>query len=284
MSAQGKTVLITGGNAGIGLETGVGLAKLGARVLVTSRDAAKGAVAVEDIKVRSGSEAVEAVTLDLASFASIRACASDVLQLAPRLDVLVLNAGQVNAKRTETEEGFETTFGVNHLGHFLLTTLLLDRMRQSAPSRVVVVSSHAHKSARRGLDFSDLQAEHRYRAFDAYGKSKLANIYFANELARRLERTDVTANSLHPGFVTSRFGKDGDLGLMGKLGMPIAQPFAISQEAGALTPIWLSSSSDVDGVTGLYFYKRAAAETSKAAHDDEAARRLWAVSEELVGS
>jgi NAD(P)-dependent dehydrogenase (short-subunit alcohol dehydrogenase family) len=284
MDMDQKTVLITGGNAGIGLETAVGLAKLGARVLITARDQAKGTAAVDDIRGRSGSEAVEVVPLDLASLASVRACAADVLARAPRLDVLVANAGLINATRTETEDGFETTFGVNHLGHFLLTNLLLDRLRESAPSRVVVVSSDAHKSAKRGLDFDDLQGERRYRSFDAYGKSKLANIYFANELARRLERTAVTANSLHPGFVASRFGKDGDLGLLGKIGMPLARPFAISQEAGARTPVWLSSSSEVDGVSGLYFFKCASAETSKAAQDDEAARRLWAVSEELVAA
>lgn len=281
---QGKTVVITGGNAGIGLETAVGLAKLGARVLLTSRDAAKGTAAVEDVRARSGSGEVEVVPLDLASLASVRACAAEILERVPRLDVLVANAGLVNGKRSETADGFEMTFGVNHLGHFLLTSLLFDRLRESEPSRVVVVSSDAHKSARKGLDFEDLQSERRYRSFDAYGKSKLANIYFANELARRLERTNVTANSLHPGFVASRFGRDGDLGLMGKIGMPLVRPFAISQEAGARTPIWLSSSSDVDGVSGLYFYKCASAETTKVAQDDEAARRLWAVSEELVGA
>lgn len=281
---QGKSVVITGGNAGIGLETAVGLAKLGARVLLTSRDAAKGTAAVEDVRARSGSGEVEVVPLDLASLASVRACAAEILERVPRLDVLVANAGLVNGKRSETADGFEMTFGVNHLGHFLLTSLLFDRLRESEPSRVVVVSSDAHKSARKGLDFEDLQSERRYRSFDAYGKSKLANIYFANELARRLERTNVTANSLHPGFVASRFGRDGDLGLMGKIGMPLVRPFAISQEAGARTPIWLSSSSDVDGVSGLYFYKCASAETTKVAQDDEAARRLWAVSEELVGA
>ncbi|MEX0663673.1 MAG: SDR family oxidoreductase [Acidimicrobiia bacterium] len=283
MGMAGKTVVITGGNAGIGKETAVGLAEQGGRVLITARDPARGAAAVAEIRDRSGSDAVDVVALDLASLASVRRCAAEILEQRDRLDVLVANAGLVVGRRTETTDGFETTFGVNHLGHFLLTNLLLDRLRASAPSRVVVVSSHAHKSARRGLDFDDLQADRKYRSFDVYGKSKLANIYFTRELARRLERTDVTANSLHPGFVASRFGRDGDLGLMGKIGMPLVRPFAISQEAGARTPIWLSSSSDVDGVSGLYFYKCTAADPSKVALDDEAARRLWAVSEELVG-
>jgi NAD(P)-dependent dehydrogenase (short-subunit alcohol dehydrogenase family) len=279
-----RTVVITGGNAGIGKETAVGLAEQGFRVLITSRDPARGSGAVAEIRERSASSSVDMVALDLADLASVRRCAADLLDQTDRLDVLVANAGLVVGRRTETADGFETTFGVNHLGHFLLTNLLLDRLRESAPSRVVVVSSHAHKSARHGLDFDDLQAERKYRAFAVYGRSKLANIYFTRELARRLDRSDVTANSLHPGFVASRFGRDGDIGMMGNLGMPLVRPFAISQAAGAITPIWLASSSDVDRVSGLYFYKCTAAEPSKVAQDDDAAQRLWAVSEELVGA
>lgn len=278
-----KVVLITGGNAGIGKETAVGLAQQGARVLITSRDAERGAGALAEILDRSGSAAVEVVALDLADLASVRRCAAEVLQRTDRLDVLVDNAGLVMSRRTQTADGFETTFGVNHLGHFLLTNLLLDRLRASAPSRVVVVSSDAHKQARHGLDFDDLQSERSYRPFVVYGKTKLANIYFARELARRLEGTGVTANSLHPGFVASRFARDGDTGSLLQLAMLLARPFAISQVAGARTSIWLASSSDVDGVSGLYFYKCASAHTSKAGADDEAAKRLWAVSEELVG-
>ncbi len=279
-----KVVLITGGNAGIGKETAVGLAQQGARVLITSRDAQRGAAAAAEIRDRSGSAAVEVVALDLADLASVRRCAAEVLQHTDRLDVLVDNAGLVMSRRTETTDGFETMFGVNHLGHFLLTNLLLDRLRASAPSRVVVVSSDAHKQARHGLDFDALQSERSYRPFVVYGKTKLANIYFARELARRLEGTGVTANSLHPGFVASRFARDGDTGFLLQLGVMLARPFAISQAAGARTSIWLASSSDVDGVSGLYFYKCASAHTSKAGADDEAAKRLWAVSEELVGS
>jgi NAD(P)-dependent dehydrogenase (short-subunit alcohol dehydrogenase family) len=279
----GAVVVITGGNAGIGKETAVGLAEQGANVIITSRDPERGANAVADIRERSGSDTVEALRLDLASLSSIRSFATELLGRTERIDVLVDNAGGVLGKRGETEDGFETTFGVNHLGHFLLTSLLLDQLRASAPARVVVVSSHAHKQARKGLDFDDLQSERRYKPFDAYSKSKLANIYFARELARRLEGTGVTANSLHPGFVASRFARDGDLGWMGNIGMPLARPFAISQEAGARTPIYLASSPDVDDTSGLYFYKCAPSPPSKVAQDDEAARRLWAVSEELVG-
>ena len=279
-----KVVLITGGNAGIGKETAVGLAQKGARVLITSRDAQRGGAAVAEIRERSGSDAVEVVALDLADLGSVRRCAAEVLQRTDRLDVLVNNAGLVMSRRTETADGFETMFGVNHLGPFLLTNLLLDRLRASAPSRVVVVSSGAHKQSRTGIDFDDLQSERSFSPFTVYGMTKLANIYFARELARRLEGTGVTANSLHPGFVATRFGRDGDTGPVLQFFGWLARPFALSQAAGARTSIWLASSSDVDGVSGLYFYKCASAHTSKAGADDEAAKRLWAVSEELVGS
>lgn len=281
---DGKVVVVTGGNTGIGKEAAVGLAELGAHVVITSRNPARGSEAVAEIRDRSGSSAAEAMALDLASFPSIRSFASDLLARTDRLDVLLNNAGLVQAQRTETEDGFETTFGVNHLGHFVLTSLLLDRLRASAPSRIANVSSHAHKQAGGGLDFDDLQSERGYRPFRAYGRSKLANIYFTRELARRLEGTGVTANALHPGFVASRFGRDNDLGWIGNIGMPIARPFAISPEKGARTSIWLASSPEVESTTGGYFYKCAASKPSKLARDDESARRLWAASEELVAS
>jgi NAD(P)-dependent dehydrogenase (short-subunit alcohol dehydrogenase family) len=278
---DGKQVVITGGNAGIGKETAVGLAELGARVLITSRNPQRGADAVAEIRARSTSDTVDVVALDLADLASVRRCAAELLERCDRLDVLVNNAGLVMGHRTETVDGFETTFGVNHLGPFLLTNLLLDRLRASAPSRIVVVASDAHKQARHGLDFDDLQSERKYR-MTVYSQTKLANINFPRALAPRLAGTGVTANSLHPGFVASRFARDGDTGVLFQLGVMLARPFAISQVAGARTSIWLASSSDVEGVSGLYFYKCNAATTSKIAEDDEAAKRLWAVSEELV--
>jgi NAD(P)-dependent dehydrogenase (short-subunit alcohol dehydrogenase family) len=280
----GKSVVITGGNAGIGKETAVGLAQQGAHIVITSRDVGRGAAAVKEIRERTGSQTVEAMQLDLASLASIRAFAADLLARVDRIDVLVDNAGLVLGRRTETEDGFETTFGVNHLGHFALTNLLLDRLRASAPARVVVVSSHAHKQARHGLDFDDLQSERRYRPFNVYAKSKLANIHFARELARRLEGTGVTANSLHPGFVASRFALDGDTGALYQLGVVLGRPFAISSIEGARTSIHLASSPDVEDLTGHYFYKCAPTMPSSAAQDDEAAKRLWAVSEEIVAA
>jgi len=280
----GKTVLITGANAGVGKETAVGLARAGANVVMTARDPARGVAALTDVRERSGSDAVELMSLDLASFASIRAFADELLTRHDRLDVLVNNAGLVRRGRTETEDGFETTFGVNHLGHFLLTSLLLDRLRASAPARVVVVASHAHKQARRGLDFHDLQAENTYSAMPVYARSKLANIYFARELARRLEGTGVTANSLHPGFVRSRLGRDGDGGRLGDIAMALIAPIAISPEKGARTSIWLASAPSLAATTGEYFSKCAPSTPTAIARDDESARRLWAVSEELVAT
>src|SRR5450759_2586743 len=206
----GATVVVTGANAGVGLETAAGLVALGARVVLTARDEAKGANAADRIRARGGPGTVDVAPLDLASFASIRRFAREVAPGLGRLDVLVNNAGLVQLDYTVTEDGFETTFGVNHLGHFLLTTLLLDQLRSSTPARVVVVASVAHRSARSGLDFDDLQAERGYSPIGAYNRSKLANIYFTRELARRLAGSGVTANSLHPGFVASRLGRDGD--------------------------------------------------------------------------
>jgi NAD(P)-dependent dehydrogenase (short-subunit alcohol dehydrogenase family) len=282
---DGKTVVITGGNAGIGKETAIGLARLGARVIITSRKEERGARAVAEIQERSGSTDVEARSLDLADFRSIRSFAARLLDHVDGIDVLVNNAGLILRKRTVTADGFETTFGVNHLGHFLLTDLLLDRLRASAPARVVVVASHAHQSVRKGLDFDDLQSERGYRWGQVYAKSKLANIYFARELARRLEGTGVTSNSLHPGFVRSEFGQGGDLGTLYGFGIKyLAAPFAISQEKGARTSIHVASAPVLEGATGGYYVKCELATPSAVARDDDAARRLWTVSEELVAS
>jgi NAD(P)-dependent dehydrogenase (short-subunit alcohol dehydrogenase family) len=280
----GKVAVITGGNAGIGKETAVGLAAMGAHVVITSRDDARGRAAVKEIKERSANDAVDVMHLDLADLASVREFATAYLERYDRLDVLVENAGLVLGRRTVTKDGYETTFQVNHLGHFLLVELLRDRLVASAPSRVVIVASDAHKSARHGLDFDDLQSEHGYRSFGVYGKTKLANILFTRELARRLAGTGVTVNAVHPGFVASRFGRDGDTGLLGRVAMPLVRPFARTSEEGAQTPIFLASDQSVEGVTGAYWVKCAQATPSAAALDDDAARRLWDVSVQLVGA
>src|ERR671910_2441698 len=282
---NGKVIVITGANTGIGKEAAAALAGRGAQLVITSRNEERGRAARQEIAEQSGNDSVQVLALDLASFRSISWFAADVLDRFDRLDVLIENAGLFLYRRAQTEDGFEATFGINHLGHFLLTDLLLERLRASAPSRVVVVASDAHKGARRGLDFDDLQAERGYRWMDAYNKSKLANIYFARELARRLDGSAVTVNALHPGFVRSEFGRAGDLGGIYGWGIKyVASPFAISPEKGARTTVHLASSPEAEGVTSGYFYKSKPAAPSAAAQDDDAARRLWDISEQLVAS
>jgi NAD(P)-dependent dehydrogenase (short-subunit alcohol dehydrogenase family) len=280
---RGQTVVITGGNTGIGKETAVGLAEQGAHVIITSRDPARGEAAVAEIRERAAADGeVEAMALDLASLTSIREFAAEYGRRQDRLDVLVNNAGVILRQRELTADGFERTFGVNHLGHFVLTQLLLDQLRASAPARVVHVAGHAHKSAKTGLDFDDLQAERKYQPFLAYYRSKLAQMYFNRELARRLDGTGVTSNAVHPGSVRSRFGRDGDLGAAMGFGISIYQLFLITPKRGARTSIYVASSPDIANATGGYYSKCKPAAASKAAEDDDAARRLWTISEELV--
>jgi NAD(P)-dependent dehydrogenase (short-subunit alcohol dehydrogenase family) len=280
---KGKTVVVTGANSGIGLETAAALAAMGARVLVTARNADRGRTAVAQIAERTEGAEVQLVVFDLADLSSVRRGAAEILEQAPRLDVLVNNAGLVLTERQVTVDGFEATFATNHLGPFLLTNLLLERVRSSAPARIVNVASTAHNSARKGIPFDDLQSESRYRGMRVYGQSKLANILFTLELARRLEGTGVTANSLHPGTVRTGYGADGDARGFLSFGIKIAGPFFLSPAKGARTSVYLASSPEVEGVSGQYFVKCKPRTPRKWARDPEAARRLWQVSEELVG-
>jgi NAD(P)-dependent dehydrogenase (short-subunit alcohol dehydrogenase family) len=281
---QGKTVVVTGGNSGIGLATAEALAGMGARVIVTARNADKGRAAVAGIVQRLGGDAqVQLVVFDLADLSSVRRGAEEILGQAPRLDVLVNNAGVVLTERHETVDGFEATFATNHLGPFLLTNLLLDRIRASAPARIVNVASTAHNAARKGVPFDDLQSKKRYRGMRVYGESKLANILFTSELARRLAGSGVTANSLHPGTVRTGYGADGDARGFLAFGLLISRPFFLSPAKGARTSIYLASSPAVEGVTGEYFDKCKPAKARRWAQDAGAAQRLWQVSEELVG-
>jgi retinol dehydrogenase-14 len=279
----GRTVVITGGNSGIGKATAEALAGLGAHVVITSRQAERGAAAVTDIRRASGNDAVDCVALDLASLSSVRSCAAELLDRLAEIHVLDLNAGGVLSSRTVTEDGFEAQFQANHLGHFLLTQLLLDRLRASALSRIVVVSSWGHTQARDGVDFNDLQWVVRpYRGSFVYSATKLMNLYFTFELARRLEGTDVTANALHPGFVASGFAMNGDTRLL-RLGITLSRPFARSPRKGAATAVWLAASDEVKGVTGTYFVDCRAKEPAPMARDSDAASQLWDVSAELAG-
>jgi NAD(P)-dependent dehydrogenase (short-subunit alcohol dehydrogenase family) len=288
MSADmtGKTVLITGGNTGLGLETAVALARFGADVTITSRDAKRGDDARKEIIDRAGvdGESVEVMALDLASTDSIRSFAAAFLDGHPRLDVLVNNAGLILSERSQTDDGFETTFGVNHLGHVLLTELLVDRLKASAPARIVVVASEAHKFAPDGLKFDDLQCEGHFFSYRVYGRSKLANIYFAKALAKRLDGSGVTVNAIHPGSVATRFARDGDTSFITAASTFVARPFSRTPEEGARTQVWAAIAPDLADVSGAYLVssKRADKRLSRAARNDEAAERLWTVSRELL--
>jgi retinol dehydrogenase 12 len=281
---DGKVAVITGGNSGIGKETAVELAHMGAHVIIAARNPTKAAAAISEIKQRVPDGMVEHLPLDLASFASVRAFADTFKSRFNQLDVLANNAGGTLAKRSVTEDGHETQFQVNHLSHYLLTRLLMDQLAAAPAARVINVSSMGHAYARGGLDFDDLDWEHRkYRGFLVYCATKLANVLFTRELARRVEDTKITANAVHPGFVGSNFGREGDMGSLIGLGMLIVRPFSINSSKGAHTSVYLASSPDVEGITGQYFYKCEVVKPSNAALDDAAATRLWDVSAELTG-
>jgi NAD(P)-dependent dehydrogenase (short-subunit alcohol dehydrogenase family) len=280
----GKVAVVTGGNSGIGKEAAIGIARAGAHVVVAARNPTKAAAALTEIETRADAHGrVETIPIDLASFASVRAFADAFHAKHDRLDILLNNAGLVLQKRSVTEDGHEMQFQVNHLGHFLLTGLLGDALARGAPARVVSVSSFAHTTARKGLDFDDLDFEkRRYASFGVYSATKLMNILFTRELAQRSDPGVLTANALHPGFVGSNFAREGDYGLLGTIVMPLIRPFAISSPKGALTSIYLTTSSDVEGITGQYFVKGKAVKPSAQALDDAAALRLWEVSEKLT--
>ena len=282
----GKVVLVTGANAGIGKETAAALAGLGATVVMTARTRSKGEEALAEVEQRSGNPSVVLGDLDLGSFASIQAFAAWFLESFDRLGVLINNAGLITDVRRETAEGFEEMFGVNHLGHFLLTDLLRDRLVASAPARVVVVSSFAHRWAVGGLSRTDLQTTRSFRGFSAYGRSKLANALFALELARRLDGTGVTVNAVHPGSINSHFGGDGDTGVLGWFIKVFGGIVLRSLEAGARTSVLLASSTDpkVASATGGYWSHGRRWRPSRQARDVEQARWLWEESERLVAS
>jgi NAD(P)-dependent dehydrogenase (short-subunit alcohol dehydrogenase family) len=278
---SGRTVVVTGANTGIGFETAAAMAGMGADVVITARDPAKGEAAAARIRERHPRARVEAMELDLARLDDVRRFAKDLEARRERLHVLVNNAGLMLDRRTTTIDGFETTFQVNHLGPFLLTNLLLDRLKASAPARIVNVSSTAHHGAR--LDFDDLQSERGYAGMRVYAMTKLCNILFTRELARRLEGTGVTANALHPGTVRTGFGQEGDTGGLWRIAWAIGRPFFLSPRQGARTSVYLASSPEVEGRSGAYYTRCRPSRTSRAAQDDEAARRLWEISARLAG-
>jgi retinol dehydrogenase 14 len=276
----GKAVLITGGTSGIGRATAIGLAELGAGVAITGRDLGRVEAAAVEIRLATGNSAIQAFGADLSSQAEVRRLAAQVLDAYPRLDVLVNNVGGFWATRHVTADGLERTFALNHLAAFLLTDLLLDRLKASAPARVVTVSSGAQSLG--AIDFDDLQGERRYSGQTAYNQSKLASVIFTYELARRLKGTGVTATALHPGVVSTGFGAE-DPSRIFKLIVPFYRPFMKTPRQGAATSIYLASSPEVSGVTGQYFDRRRPKPSNKASYDLAAATRLWQVSADLVG-
>lgn len=277
---RGKTVLVTGATSGIGREASVELARRGARVVMVGRDPARTDGAVADVVARSGFGQVSYLLCDFSSQAAVRGLAGAFRARHRRLDVLVNNAGGVNKTRRVTADGIEATFAVNHLGHFLLTNLLCDLLVRSAPARVVTVASVGH---RRGtLDFDDLGFERGYSIMRAYARSKLANVLFAAELARRLAGTGVTSNSAHPGSVATNIWSGVPLWAKPMIAL-FFRPFFISAEKGAQVLVRLAASPDLDGVTGKYFEEEREARPAPLARDQALGKRLWEVSAALVG-
>jgi len=281
MTMDGKLVMVTGATGGIGYVTARELARMGARVIVVGRDPAKCNRVVGELKAAAQNDGVSSLSADLSSLREVRRLADAFRGAHDRLDVLVNNAGAIFAKRRLSADGIEMTFALNHLSYFLLTDLLLDRLRASPAPRIVNVASRAHMGAH--LDFDDLLCEKRYTAMLAYRRSKLANLYFTYELARRLRETPITVNALHPGLVATGFG--GNNSFVFRWGIRAAFRLfgAIDAEAGARTSIHLASSPEVAGVTGRYFAEEKETPSSEVSRDEEAARRLWEISAEMVG-
>ncbi len=278
---QGKTVVITGATSGIGLVAAEKLATKGARMVLVARDKARGEAALARLRQAGPGVAHSIHYADLSRLSEMRRVADEVAAAEPCIDVLINNAGALFGSRQVTEDGLELTFALNHMSYFVLTHGLRERLRASAPARVINTASDAHKGEK--LNFGDLQSAANYRGLHVYGRSKLCNILYTSELARRWAGIGVTANSLHPGFVDTRFGDESG-GLL-SLGVRIAKTFAISPEKGAKTIVHLASSDEpqVTGANGLYFYKCRPATPTREARDEDAARKLWQESERLSG-
>ncbi|XP_036398392.1 retinol dehydrogenase 14a [Megalops cyprinoides] len=281
---RGKTVIITGANSGIGKATAAELLKLQARVIMACRDQQRAEEAAQEIRQEAGPDQGEAVIklLDLASLKSVQNFCEEIIKEEPRIDVLINNAGIYQCPYTKTEEGFEMQFGVNHLGHFLLTHLLLDLLKKSAPSRIIVVSSKLYKYGE--INFDDLNSEQSYNKAFAYSRSKLANLLFTCELAKRLEETGVTVNALTPGIVRTNLGRHVHISLLAKPLFHLASwAFFKSPLEGAQTSIYLACSPDVEGVQGKCFANCKEEDLLPKATDEEVARKLWDISEVMVG-
>jgi NAD(P)-dependent dehydrogenase (short-subunit alcohol dehydrogenase family) len=276
---DGRVCLITGATSGIGKATAMGLANMGAGVVMVGRDRGRGEAALAEIEEGSPNASVDLMLAELSSQEEIHRLADEFKEAYPRLDVLINNAGVIRSKRVTTADGLEMTFAVNHLAHFLLTNLLLDVLKANAPSRIINVASGEQRNGT--IDFDDLQGEKEYKTAKAYGQSKLANVLFTYELSRRLQGTGVSVNCLHPGAgVRTNLGS----GVSGVFGFTVRAltPLMKSPEKGAETSIYLASSSEVEGLSGGYFVKKAEARSSDASYDERLARRLWEVSADLT--
>lgn len=271
--------MLTGGTSGIGQVAAEAIAGMGARLILVARDRARGEAALQRLRTQSPGVAHAVYYADLSRLAQMKQVAGEIAAAEPRIDVLINNAGAFYSRRQVTADGMELTFATNHVSYFVLTHFLLERLIAAAPARVINTASDAHRNAR--IDFNDLQSEQRYRGFVVYGRSKLANILFTRELARRLEGTGVTANSLHPGFVATRFG-DNNGGFSSSV-IGFLKKFAITPEKGAETIVYLATSDEPASFTGRYFHKCRVATPSKQAQDDDAAKRLWRETGRLAG-
>lgn len=275
-----KTVLITGATNGIGKAAALEISKQGATLVIIGRDQTKTETVVNELRSTSGNNNVDYLLADLSSQASIRKLADDFKAKYSKLEVLINNAGGVFDKRQTTVDGLEYTFAFNHLAYFLLTHLLLDVLKASAPSRIINVSSSAEGFGK--IDFDDLQSEKKYSGFPVYSTSKLANVMFTYELAKRLQGTGVTANALHPGRVKTGFGDNSQTPMMRLLMAAIKNLGALTPEQGADTVVYLATSPEVETITGKYFDKRKEKKTNPQSYDDSANKRLWDESARLV--
>lgn len=275
---KNKICIITGATSGIGIETALSVAEKGATLILACRNLQKAEKVIETIKSQTGNQQVEALHCDLDSLKSIQDFVKEFLSKYERLDVLINNAGLFSFDRQETSDGFEKTFGANHLGPFYLTTLLLDLLKKSAPSRIINVASKAHY--RGNLNFDDLQSEQEYKGFQAYSNSKLANVMFSSELARQLEGSGVVTNSLHPGVVATSLWPATKWYL--KLLIPIIKLFMISPKEGAETTVYLAASDEVEGISGKYFDNKKEKYPSRIAQNVDLQKQLWEVSEQLI--
>ena len=276
---QGKIVVMTGATSGLGAAAAETLARQGARLVIVARDPARAEATLSAVRKVGPSQAHRAVLGDLSLLAEMKRVGAEIAAAEPKLDLLINNAGAIFTKREETADELERTFATNHMSYFVLTNALLASLKAAPSARIVSTASRAHAMGR--IDFDDLQRKRGYSTFGAYGASKLCNIVFTRELARRLAGSGVTANCHHPGFVASRFAANN--GLAAQLAMAIGSPLALSPEKGARTLLYLATSPEVAQISGQYFVRCKTAQPSAAAQDDAVAARLWSVSEKIAG-